>query len=168
MADRDWYNDLQQAYTKQYQASPDIIYLKTVRGAHLPLRLGEVLKHMWTNSASPAETILGYFHGLDPEALAKQIVDVIIKLGTVIALCNMVVAKMAKTDPIIIQTYKINYFTDHPNLITISFNTLENIPVTITLNFVRLINIVYSCTINDRFCSLDNFPKKLKKVVFGK
>ena len=168
MADRDWYNDLQKAYTRQYQASPDIIYLKTVKGAHSPLRLGEILKHMWTNSASPAETILGYFHGLDPEALARQTVDAIIKLGTVIALCNMAVAKMAKTDPTILQTYNIKYFSEHQNLITISFNTLENIPVTITINFVRLINMVYSCVVNDRFCSLDNFPKKLKQVVFGK
>ena len=168
MADRDWYNDLQQAYTRQYQASPDIAYLKTVKGAHLPLRLGEILKHMWTNTASPAESILGYFHGLDVEALAKQTVDAIIKLGTVIALCNMAVAKMAKTDPTITQTYSIKYFSEHPNLINISFNTLENIPVTITINFVRLINMVYSCVVNDRFCSLDNFPKKLKKIVFGK
>jgi hypothetical protein len=123
---------------------------------------------MLTNSASQAETILGYFHGLDPEALARQTVDAIIKLGTVIALCNMAVAKMAKTDPTILQTYNIKYFSEHPNLITISFNTLENIPVTITLNFMRLINMVYSCTVNDRFCSIDSLPKKLKKVVFGK
>lgn len=168
MTGNDWYDDLQQAYTRQYQASPDIIYLKTVKGVHNPLRLGEILKQMWTNSASPAEAILSYFHGLDVEALARQTVDAIIKLGTIIALCNMAVTKMAKTDPTITQTYNIKYFTDHPNLITISFNTLENIPVTIRINFVRLINIVYSCTINDRFCSLDDFPKKLKKVVFGK
>lgn len=168
MTGNDWHDDLQQAYTRQYQASPDIIYLKTVKGAHKPLRLGEILKEMWTSPVSPAETILGYFHGLDPEALAKQTVDAIIKLGTVIALCNMAVAKMAKTDPAITQTYSIKYFTDHPNLITISFNTLENIPVDIKINFIRLINLVYSCVINDRFCSLDDFPKKLKKVVFGK
>ncbi len=64
---------------------------------------------MWTNSASPAEAILGYFHGLDPGALAKQTVEAIIKLGTVIALCNMAMAKMAKTDPTILQTYNIKY-----------------------------------------------------------
>lgn len=164
----DWFNSFQKAYLRQYQASPDIIYLQTVKGAHLPLRLGETLKQPWTSSDSPAETILSYFHGLDVEALAKQTVDAVIKVGTAVALCNLAVAKMTKTDPAIVQTYKIDYFKKHPNLIIISFETLEKIPVTITINFMRLINIVYSCMVNDRFCSLDDLPKKLKKVVFGK
>ena len=159
-----WFKSFQKAYLDLYTDSPDIAYLKTVKGKHSPLRLGEMLMGYGTKAIDA----LSYFHGLDVEALAKQTVDAVIKVGTAVALCNIAVAKMAKTDPAIVKTYKIDYFTTHPNLIMISFQTLENIPVTVTINFVRLVNIVYSCVVNDRFCSLDDLPKKLKKVVFGK
>ena len=80
----------------------------------------------------------------------------------------MSVAKMAKTNPDLTNYYHIKYFTDLPNIIQIQFKTLELVDIVITINFTRQINMLYTCLVNDRFCEIDNLPKKLKKLVFGK
>lgn len=158
-------------FSKIYKTSPDVAYLRTVKNLHDPTHLGEVIKKediRVVQSFPITENIYNYWHDLEPEPVGYQTVEAVIKVATVVALCDMAVAKMAKTNPDLTRYYSIDYFTDHPNLIKIKFKTIDLVDVVIELNFIRLVNMIYTCVVNGRFCDLDNFPKKLKKVVFGK
>ena len=172
MTRTEWILDFYKNFSELYKASPDIAYLKSVTGEHSPVYLGEVLmrenpltgKNLYIMDAY----IYDYFHEKDPVLTARQAVDAIIKIGTAVAPCNMSVTKMAKTNPDIIKYYNIKYFTDLPNIIQIQFKTLESVDIVITINFIRHLNMIYTCLVNDRLCEIDNLPKKLKKLVFGK
>lgn len=166
-----WLVTFHNTFSKIYKTSPDIAYLKTVKNLHDPTRLGERLMKedpMTVQNLPISDNIYNYWHDLAPEPVGQQTVEAVIKVATVVALCDMAVAKMAKTHPDITRFYSVDYFTDHPNIIKIKIKTIDLVDVVIELNFIRLINMIYTCVVNDRFCDLDNFPKKLKKVVFGK
>lgn len=166
-----WLITFHNTFSKIYKTSPDIAYLRTVKNLHDPTRLGErIMKEdpLVVQSIPILENIYNYWHDMEAEPVGQQTVDAIIKVATVVALCDMAVAKMAKTNPDLTRYYYVDYFTDHPNLIRIKFKTLDLVDVVIEFNFIRLVNMIYTCVINGRFCDLDNFPKKLKKVAFGK
>ena len=175
MTRTEWILDFYKNFSELYKASPDIAYLKSVTGQHSPVRLGEMLirENPSVETIRPITDvyIYNYFHEKDPVLMARQTLDAIIKIGIAIGLCNIAVAKMAKTNHDITNYYHIKYFTDLPNIIQIQFKTLELVDIVITINFISLIrqlNVIYTCMVNDRFCEIDDLPKKLKKLVFGK
>lgn len=172
MTRTEWILDFYKNFSKLYKASPDIAYLKSVTGQHSPVRLGEMLirENPSVETIRPITDvyIYNYFHEKDPVLTARQTLDAIIKIGTAVALCNMSVAKMAKTNSDVTKYYHIKYFTDLPNIIQSQFKTLELVDIVITINFIRQLNMIYTCLVNDRFCEIDNLPKKLKKLVFDK
>lgn len=172
MTRTEWILDFYKNFSELYKASPDIAYLKSITGQHDPVRLGEMLmrENPLTGKNHPIIDvyIYNYFHEKDPVLTARQTLDAIIKIGTAVALGNMSVAKMAKTNSDITKYYHIKYFTDLPNIIQIQFKTLELVDIVITINFIRQINMLYTCLVNDRFCEIDNLPDKLKKLVFNK
>lgn len=172
MTRTEWILDFYKNFSELYKASPDIAYLKSVTGQHSPVHIGEVLmrENPLTGKNHPIIDvyIYNYFQEKDPVLMARQAIEAIIKIGTAIALCNMSVAKMAKTNPDITKYYHIKYFTDLPNIIQIQFKTSELVDIVITMNFIRHLNMLYTCLVNDRFCEIDNLPKKLKKLIFNK
>ena len=141
-------------------------------GCHNPVHIGALLLRenplAGKNRPITDAYIYDYFHEKDPVLTARQAVDAIIKIGIAIGLSNIAVAKMAKTNPDIVGYYFINYFTEQPGRVLIKFKTLELEDIVISIDFIRQINMRYVCLVNDRFCGIDNLPKKLKKLVFGK
>ena len=167
MTDTEWLNIFQETYNDLYQESPDIRYLETLEGSNSPLELGERIKD---KDQSILYNIYDYwtYGGFDPNTIARQTIEAVIKIGTIIGLCNLAVAKLAKTSPSIAKSYTVKYFVAHHNVITIFFENINADPITISINYVKFINEVYKCMINGKLYDFNEFPDALKKIAFGK
>lgn len=175
MTRTEWILKFYNAFSDMYKASPDIADLESIAigiGCHNPVHIGALLLREDPSKGKIHPIIDAYIYNIffkeDPVAIASQTVEAVIKIGIVIGLCNIAIAKMAKTDHNIVSYYFINYFTEQPGRVLIKFKTLYLEDIVISIDFIKQIKMLYMCLVNDRFCEIDNLPDKLKKLVFNK